>query len=94
MFVVTIKDIETNKPIFKARYVAHGHRDKEKKQLVHNSTTARQSTTRMMLALAAIMGFNVWGQDMTQAYLQGAEKLMRDVYLKPGPELKYQQVIY
>lgn len=38
-FVITIKDTETNTPIYKARCVVQGHKDKEKNKLVHNSST-------------------------------------------------------
>lgn len=42
-FVMYIKDTETDKPYFKARFVAQGHLDREKSTLIHNSTTVRQS---------------------------------------------------
>ncbi len=56
-FIATIKDVETDNPIFKARFVAHGNRDSEKDELVHDSTTARQISVRLLVAMAAIMGF-------------------------------------
>ncbi len=42
-FVVTIKDVETENPIFKTCFVAHGNIESEKDQLVHDYTTACQS---------------------------------------------------
>ena len=42
-FAVKIKYVETKNPIFKARFLAHGNRDSEKDQLVHNSTIAKFS---------------------------------------------------
>ncbi len=38
-FVVTINDVETEKPAFKARFMAYGNRDSDKDQLVYDSTT-------------------------------------------------------
>jgi Reverse transcriptase (RNA-dependent DNA polymerase) len=34
------------------------------------------------MALAAILGFNVWSYDVRQAYLQAATPLLRDVYVQ------------
>jgi hypothetical protein len=40
-FVVTIKDVGTEKEIYKARYVVQGHRDKEKTSMVHHMLDIR-----------------------------------------------------
>ena len=63
-FVITIKNVEAENPTFKARFVAHDNKDSEKNQLMHDSPTARQSSVRLLAALAAIMRFDVWAEDM------------------------------
>ena len=87
-FVMAIKDVETDRPYFKARFVAQGHKDRDKPSLLHNTTTVRQSSIRVLLALAAIFGFRLWSIDVNNAYLQSASNLLRDVYLKPGKDFE------
>ncbi len=101
-FVLAIKNVGQKDEKAKARFVVQGHRDKEKNFLVHNTTTARQSSTRILASIAAINGFKIWSHDVSQAYLQSADNLRRDVYikapkefnLKPGHVLKLLKPLY
>lgn len=87
-FLLTIKHKDTDKEMFKARFVVQGHLDREKAFLVHASTTASQQAIRLLVSLATIFGFRLWSEDMTLAYIQGAERILRKVYLKGKPEFQ------
>ena len=87
-FTLCIKNAETNNPLLKARFIAQGHLDKEKDTIVHNTTTLQQSSIGVLLALAALFGFRIWSTDITQAYVQSATELMRDIYIRPTKEFE------
>ena len=83
-FVLSLKNAKTHEEKAKARYVAGGHRDKDKFQLVHISTTIRQSSTKIIVSMAASYHFKAWSHDVTQAFLQAKEALGRTIYVSPA----------
>ena len=100
-FVLAIKHSDTGETKHKARFVLGGHRDKDKNSIVHNTVNIKQSSIRLIMALATILGFDVWSLDVRQAYIQSASQLQRDVYIKPkelelGPQqlLKISKLLY
>lgn len=73
-----------------------GHKEKWKELMVHTTNTLIPQEMRLLLALAALMDFDIWPSDTTKAYLQASESLGRDVYLRnPGIEfeLKHEECL-
>lgn len=87
-FVLTINNKDSDKESLKARFVVQGHMDKEKDLLVHASTTVSQQAIRLLVSLASIMGFKLWSEDVNLAYIQGAKRVLRKVYVKGKPEFQ------
>ena len=83
-----IKDRGTRNEVWKARFVVQGYRDKLKTSLFHNNPNVRPHSVRLLIGLASVLGYRLFSTDVTQAYLQSADKLMRDVYLKPLKEFE------
>ena len=54
---------------------------------MHNSTTVRHSSIRLILSLAVTYRLRVWTHDISQAYLQSSHALTRSIYLHPPAEL-------
>ena len=86
--MLAIKDRGTRNEVRKARFVVQGYRDKLKTSLVHNNPTVKPHSVRLLIGLASVLGCRLFSTDVTQAYLQSADKLMRYVYLKPSKEFE------
>lgn len=85
---VAIKNVGTDREKVKARLVVQGHTDREKYNVVRDTTTLHQVYIRIVAALAAMHHYKIWAHDITQAYLQSDSPLRRDVFLRPPREMK------
>eukprot|EP00171_Calliarthron_tuberculosum_P003183 IDg3183t1 len=81
-FDLKIKNLGTDRAKAKARFVCQGFRDELKDFIVHSSPTLRQSSTKIILSVSAVLNYRIAMVDFIQAYLQAKEKLARNIYLK------------
>jgi hypothetical protein len=81
-FFLAIKNRDTGDGVLKARLVIGGHRDREKSSRVHTANTMRSQSLRLIMALASIFGFRLASVDVEQAYLQAAEPMLRDIFVR------------
>lgn len=51
--------------------------------MVHDVRTLRVSSIRIVLPVAAIMGFRLFSDYVTQEYFQSKSSLTREVYIRP-----------
>lgn len=86
-FALATKNVGSADEKEKARLIVQGHTDREKFNVVHNSTTLHQRSMRIILSIAAMHQFQVWSHDITQAYPQSDSPLLRGVYILPPSEL-------
>jgi hypothetical protein len=87
-FVLSIKHDVTGEELYKARLVVRGFQDRFKRYLVHEPNVVYSTSVRMLVALAAIMGFTIWSEDVTQAFVQSSGNLLREVFVEPPKELE------
>jgi Reverse transcriptase (RNA-dependent DNA polymerase) len=87
-FVISVKNSGDEDEVFKARYVVQVHRDREKATLVKSTPPLRQSSIRLLVFLGACFGFQIFSTDISQAYLQRVDALLRNFYLNPGKEFE------
>ena len=85
-FVYALKNVGLNNEQPKARYVAQGHKDRQKLFIVHIIPKSRQSSKKIPVSTAAVRGFSVFSHDVKQAYLQSKDKMTFILYLKPKEE--------
>jgi hypothetical protein len=93
-FVLVIKNRETDQEVYKARYVVQGFLDPLKQRTVQNSPNLRQDTSRLVLALASICGFELMTLGISQALLQAANENMRDIFLQPPEKRSFRQTSF
>jgi hypothetical protein len=53
--VLAIKNVSANEEMFKYRFVVKGYRDKLKTRLLHDATTSRISSARLLVGPAAVL---------------------------------------
>jgi Reverse transcriptase (RNA-dependent DNA polymerase) len=82
-FVYSINH-EDGREIYKARFVIGGHRDKRKNHVIHTSPSLSHTSVRLLLVIAFLFGWDVWTEDVQQAYFQSASFLQRDMLLRPN----------
>jgi hypothetical protein len=82
---------KTTQPYEKSRLVLAGHSDEGKEEILTQSPTIQRMSQRLLLSLGAslIASYNMHCElrDITQAYVQSADKLLRTLYAKPPKEL-------
>lgn len=81
----------TTQPYEKSRLVLAGHSDKGKEEILTQSPTIQRMSQRLLLALGVSLiashGMQCELRDITQAYVQSKDKLLRTIYAKPPKEL-------
>lgn len=63
-FVMAIKQPETEKEKYKARFVVLGHKYRENLFIIHTSRTVRYRNIRRLLTQVGSLGLEVWNQDV------------------------------
>lgn len=63
--------------------VSQGHTDQYKNVLVYNTTTLRQNYVRTTVTMNAILVYDLWSQDVSQANFQSEEELRRKIFMRP-----------
>ena len=82
-FVLAIKHEDSGDDFYTALFLLGGHKDRAKPLVVHSAKNLKQSSVRVLLALANILGFSLWSTDINQAYLQSAFNLTRRIFVRP-----------
>jgi hypothetical protein len=77
----------------KARLVVRGDQDNTEDDIPCDSPTVDRNTAKLLIAIAAIMGWSLRSVDISAAFLQGRE-LDRTVYILPPPEFRKPGVVW
>lgn len=78
-FVLCMKDVETNKELYKTRFVVQRHTDTENNMLVYALGNARQHSLITNCYCCDIL-IRLLSEDISQEYLQSASQLSHEDY--------------
>eukprot|EP00170_Pyropia_yezoensis_P000956 contig_4436_g959 len=82
-FVHTQKHVGSPEERPKSRYASQGHKGRYKRLSVHNLSTLRQRSTRMVVSTSAVRWLRLFAHDVNHSYRQSMEKMTCGVYLQP-----------
>lgn len=85
--ILSLNATDPSNPIHKGRFVVQGNEDKEKHVMVHNSSTARPASVRLLISVASMRGYTLWSLHVTKADIESATDLARVVNVGPTREL-------
>jgi hypothetical protein len=84
---------KTTQPYEKSRLVFAGHSDTGKEEILTQSPTIQRMSQRLLLAIGASLiktyGMHCELRDITQAYVQSKDKLLRTLHARPPKELQH-----
>lgn len=81
-FILKLKNYETPNEMAKVRFVAQGFDDRDKPFMVHDTSTLRSTSIRLIRSTAAIRNLRILSHNVTQAYLQSNHKLTRKIHIR------------
>lgn len=85
-FLLALKNHGTPSEVAKARYVAQGYNDKERRFLVHDVLLLRPASVHRFITVAACKGWRLFDHVVIQVYCQVAKELIRKLFLQPKLE--------
>lgn len=71
-----------------------GHEDREKSGIVRTASPLSYTSVRLPVVVASILVFDIWTDNVKQAYMQNGSTLRRRLYVKPWVvELGYNEIL-
>lgn len=85
LFVYSLKNAGSKEEQLKAMFVSQGHNEKAKCFVVLSVATVPRRSKRLLVALAAVLGWRKFADVCTQGYLQSQDAFDHVVYMRLRP---------